>query len=237
MAREGAHIIDIGGESTRPGAPEVPAEVECGTGNPGDSAATVTLGLPNLGRYPQGDSCATGVGGGSGHRQRCQRVDLRLRNDRGNRAPSCRGGPDAYAWHTRDDDSARPVPRCGGGGGRIPGRACAGGPGGRYRPFTHHSGPRHWICQENESQFEVDSSDAAVALSGLPDSCGGLAQKLCATNCRRRPGATSFWDRGSGGGGGGGRSFNCPGPRPGTDSGGGQDGGGDWCGGWSKLRR
>jgi dihydropteroate synthase len=28
MAREGAHIIDIGGESTRPGALEVPAEVE-----------------------------------------------------------------------------------------------------------------------------------------------------------------------------------------------------------------
>ncbi len=29
MAREGAQIIDIGGESTRPGAAEVPAEVEC----------------------------------------------------------------------------------------------------------------------------------------------------------------------------------------------------------------
>ncbi len=29
MAREGAGIIDIGGESTRPGAAEVPAEVEC----------------------------------------------------------------------------------------------------------------------------------------------------------------------------------------------------------------
>ena len=29
MAREGAQIIDIGGESTRPGAREVPAEVEC----------------------------------------------------------------------------------------------------------------------------------------------------------------------------------------------------------------
>jgi dihydropteroate synthase len=29
MAREGARIIDIGGESTRPGAREVPAEVEC----------------------------------------------------------------------------------------------------------------------------------------------------------------------------------------------------------------
>ena len=29
MVREGAHIIDIGGESTRPGAREVPPEVEC----------------------------------------------------------------------------------------------------------------------------------------------------------------------------------------------------------------
>jgi dihydropteroate synthase len=29
MAREGAQIIDIGGESTRPGAHEVPVEVEC----------------------------------------------------------------------------------------------------------------------------------------------------------------------------------------------------------------
>ena len=29
MAREGAAIIDVGGESTRPGAAEVPAEVEC----------------------------------------------------------------------------------------------------------------------------------------------------------------------------------------------------------------
>ncbi|HKD68079.1 MAG TPA: dihydropteroate synthase [Candidatus Binataceae bacterium] len=29
MAREGAHIIDVGGESTRPGAKEVPVEVEC----------------------------------------------------------------------------------------------------------------------------------------------------------------------------------------------------------------
>lgn len=29
MVREGARIIDIGGESTRPGAQEVPAEVEC----------------------------------------------------------------------------------------------------------------------------------------------------------------------------------------------------------------
>lgn len=46
MAREGAHIIDIGGESTRPGAPEVPAEVECGRVIPVIRRLRSRLGCP-----------------------------------------------------------------------------------------------------------------------------------------------------------------------------------------------
>ena len=46
MAEEGADILDIGGESTRPGSDPVPPEEETATGDPGDPGLANRIDLP-----------------------------------------------------------------------------------------------------------------------------------------------------------------------------------------------
>ncbi len=46
MEREGAHVIDVGGESTRPGAAAVPVEVEIARTRPVVAALAGQLGIP-----------------------------------------------------------------------------------------------------------------------------------------------------------------------------------------------
>ena len=58
MIDAGADIIDIGGESTRPGAESVPAEIEIDRVVSGDHKASELSTNPNFNRYQQARSYA-----------------------------------------------------------------------------------------------------------------------------------------------------------------------------------
>ena len=54
LVREGAAIIDIGGESTRPGSEMVPADEELRRVLPVIEALAGSVGVPDLGRHDEG---------------------------------------------------------------------------------------------------------------------------------------------------------------------------------------
>ncbi len=69
MAEEGADILDIGGESTRPGSDPVSPEEEMRRVIPVIRALASRIRSPALGRYNEGGRGTGGPGGRGGNRQ------------------------------------------------------------------------------------------------------------------------------------------------------------------------
>jgi dihydropteroate synthase len=80
MVAEGADLIDIGGESTRPGAEEVPAGRGDRTRGPVIAALAARDRRAAEPRYPQGGGGAGGAGGGGADRQRRLGAAVRSRD-------------------------------------------------------------------------------------------------------------------------------------------------------------
>ncbi len=69
MVEEGADILDIGGESTRPGSDPVDVEEELQKGDPRDPGTCRQDRYPAVDRYHEGGRGARGFGGRGGDRQ------------------------------------------------------------------------------------------------------------------------------------------------------------------------
>ncbi len=116
MVAEGADIVDVGGESTRPGADPVPADEELRPGDPGGRGPGRRG--PGVGRHHQGGG---GRGGrrGRGHPGQ-RRVRLALAGGgparrgmgghapAGDRRPPCSTTPATTTWWPRWRTAARP---------------------------------------------------------------------------------------------------------------------------------
>jgi len=188
MAQEGARIIDIGGESTRPGAEEVPVEVEC------ERVLPVIRGLRG-------------------------RLDCPISVDT-RKAAVAQRALESGAAIINDVSS-------------LPGAPSGGGAGGGNCEVADHSRSRHWICQENQSQFEVVSRVAAALPARISGTGRRLAQEFYPPNRRSRAGTIAFRHYRRRIPGNSRRRRDRAGPRS-PDCGGGQGGGGN-CGRWRAI--
>jgi dihydropteroate synthase len=86
FAREGAHILDIGGESTRPGAEAVEADEEIRRVVPVIAALATKVNLPLSVDTYKADVAAAALDAGSAHGQRCVGLKNGLQDGRPMRA-------------------------------------------------------------------------------------------------------------------------------------------------------
>ena len=99
LVEEGAAVVDVGGESTRPGAPEVPVDEELRRVLPVVEALARTGDRPDLGRHLEGG----GGGAGAGRRRLGDQRRDRPRGPRhgaGGRGGRRGSGPDAHGGAT-----------------------------------------------------------------------------------------------------------------------------------------
>ena len=154
MIDAGVHVIDMGGESTRPGAAEVDPELEWSRVEPVDRATGGALGREPAQttaepRYPPCRGGRQGPRVGGGHRQRRERPDL-ARHDRACAGRGLRLGRDAPRHDSRRSKDhvagRRGSLRCGRGVAveADGGLGCRGSGSG-----AHHLRPRDRLRQES----------------------------------------------------------------------------------------
>ena len=208
MVDEGAAWIDVGGESTRPGAAVVPEAEEIAPGGAGHPRAARTAGAAgaHLDRHLQGRHGAGGAGGGRDGRQRHlgrpagSRTSWRPRRTRGRRSCS------ATCGGAGDDDGRR----------RLRGR----GPRGRRRAAERLEAARAAGCTDIWVDPGIGFGKRTAARTwrcwrGLPELCARWGVPVMVGVSRKRflgeltgrpPEATRVRDGGRGGGGGAGRA-------------------------------
>ena len=103
LVADGADIVDVGGESTRPGSRPVPEAEELRPRRPGHRGPAQADAGPPLRRHDQGRRGPSRPRRRGRHRQRHERLPLRPGHGR-RRGPVRRGRrPDAHAGHAADD--------------------------------------------------------------------------------------------------------------------------------------
>ena len=179
LVEEGADILDIGGESSRPGADPVPAEEElrrvlpvvrrrCGPRTRG----------PALRRHHQVRSGRAALDDGadiindiSAVRLDTRLLRLRRRGGRGAR-------PDAHEGDAPDDAGRSPLPRRRGRGAGLPGRAADRGPGLRRRRRSRSIlDPGHRLRQAPGGQPGPASTASTTWPRSAGPSCVGVSRK------------------------------------------------------------
>ncbi len=186
MAREGAQIIDVGGESTRPGAAEVPADEECRRVLPvirrlarrldcpisiDTRKATVAERALAAGVAIVNDVSALTFDPGLGAVVARYKAAVVLMH--------MRGTPATMQRMTRYRDVVGEV------AAHLARRAAAARAAG-IAGLQNHSRPRHWICEKNESESEIDGSAAPPVPARVSGSGRRFAQEFGPSDCRRR---------------------------------------------------
>ena len=164
LLADGADILDVGGESTRPGAAEVDADEERRRTEP-VVRGLADGGASGLDRHLQDGGRRGGAGRGSRDRQRRHRVRRRPGPGRPLRRAALRGRAHAHAGHPADDAGGPDVRRRRRGREGVPGRA-------------------HRVRGRARASPRTPSGSTRASASGRPSSttsscCGGWAS--CAT--------------------------------------------------------